>query len=143
MKTTVSKSFSRRLAAILLALCMCVGGVAATTTPAYAAASAADTGGTHYVSAPGYLFPGLVSANKTMTLKWKAVSGASGYQLQMSKYSSFSSVMRSYTVGSSTTSKTVTISTSGVYYFRVRAYVTINGTRYYSSWTRCSGFFEV
>lgn len=136
------KSISTRLAAILLALCMCVGGVAATTTPAYAAASAADTGGGYYVAQPGYLFMSNLSATKTFTLRWKAVSGASGYQVQVSKYSDFSSLLRSVTVGSSTTSSTFKITSPGYYYFRVRAYVTINGTRYYSSWTRASATYK-
>ena len=70
--------------------------------------------------------------------KWNKVSAGSGYQVQFSKKKSFSSVIATKTVsGISKTSYTGNNFTKGrTYYVRVRAYKTVNGTKYYSSWSK-------
>ncbi|MCD8007467.1 MAG: fibronectin type III domain-containing protein [Clostridiales bacterium] len=61
-----------------------------------------------------------------------SVTNATGYQVQRSTSSSFSTCSSS--TGTST-SKTFTSLTSGTtYYFRARSYITVDGTRYYGSW---------
>ncbi|MCD8190626.1 MAG: DUF4886 domain-containing protein [Clostridiales bacterium] len=73
------------------------------------------------------------SGNK-LTVKWSAVSGATGYQVQTATDSSFTKNVQTATV--SGTSKTTSSRTSGTkYYVRVRAYTTVSGTKYYSSWS--------
>ncbi|MCD8149439.1 MAG: leucine-rich repeat protein [Clostridiales bacterium] len=77
------------------------------------------------------------SAAKKMTVKWSKKSGVSGYQIQYSTSSSFSSGNKTVTVsGASSASKVVSSLTKGKkYYVRVRTYKTISGTKYYSAWS--------
>lgn len=69
--------------------------------------------------------------------KWGKVTNCSGYQVQYSKKRSFSSVIATRTVsGSSKTSYTGKNFTKGkTYYVRVRSYKTVDGKKYYSSWS--------
>ena len=70
--------------------------------------------------------------------KWNTVSACTGYQVQYSKKKNFSSVITTKTVsGKSKTSYTGKNFTKGkTYYVRVRAYKTVDGTKYYSSWSK-------
>lgn len=81
-----------------------------------------------------------VSTNKKhqITAKWNKVSSCSGYQVQYSKKSNFSSVIATKNVsGKSKTSYTGKNFTKGKkYYVRARAYKTVNGKKYYSSWSK-------
>lgn len=59
---------------------------------------------------------------KQVTVKWKKVSGAKGYQIRYATNKNFSSY-KSVSVSSSTLSKTIkSLSTTKTYYFKVRAY---------------------
>ncbi|MGN0522802.1 MAG: fibronectin type III domain-containing protein [Eubacterium sp.] len=73
-----------------------------------------------------------VSTRNTSSLKlsWNKVSGASGYQLQRKVNGNYKHI--AYTSNNYYTVKNLSSATS--YAFRVRAYKTINGKRYYSSW---------
>ncbi|MGN0293711.1 MAG: fibronectin type III domain-containing protein [Lachnospiraceae bacterium] len=77
------------------------------------------------------------SASKKMTVKWNRNTKATGYQIQYSKSSSFSSGVTTVKVsGNSTVKKTIASLTKGKkYYVRVRAYRTVSGITYYSSWS--------
>ena len=68
---------------------------------------------------------------KTATVRWKAVSGASGYQV------AYRTAGGSWAYKTVTTSlKTLTGLKSGsTYYVKVRAYTSYNGTKVYSSWS--------
>ena len=70
--------------------------------------------------------------------KWKKVADGTGYNVQYSKSKSFSSVIASKHIsGISKTSYTGKNFTKGkTYYVRVRAYKTVNGTKYYGSWSK-------
>lgn len=73
-----------------------------------------------------------------ITVKWKKVSGsASGYQIYWSKDSNFKKIVAKTTVsGQSKTSYTGKNFTKGKrYYVKVRAYKTVNGTKYYGAWS--------
>ena len=74
-------------------------------------------------------------SSKRMTVKWKKVSGALGYQLQYSTKKKFSSNVKkkNFTITSASFSKLIKKKT---YYVRVRAYVKINGKTKYSSWSK-------
>ncbi|MBQ7202819.1 MAG: fibronectin type III domain-containing protein [Eubacterium sp.] len=78
----------------------------------------------------------LSTKKKSITVKWGKVS-ASGYQIQVSKSKNFKSIVRRYSVGSSTTSKKVKKLARGrKYYVRVRAYKKISGNTFYSQWSK-------
>lgn len=73
-----------------------------------------------------------VSTRNTTSLKlsWGKVSGVSGYQLQRKSGDSYKTLTN--TTATSYTVKSLSAGTS--YTFRVRAYKTVNGTKYYSGW---------
>lgn len=76
--------------------------------------------------------------NDGFKLKWKAASEeiASGYQIQYSLKSSFSSAKTVTVKKAKSTSKTVKKLKSGKkYYVRIRAYKTVKGQNIYSSWS--------
>ena len=70
------------------------------------------------------------------TMQWNTDSRATGYQLQCSKYSDFSS-KSTYTCSSNTKYKaTVTTGVNGqTYYVRARAFKTMNGQKIYGPWS--------
>lgn len=74
---------------------------------------------------------------KAALVKWKKVTGASGYQIQYSKDKTFKSGIKSSTVKKgSTLSKTIKIKKKGRYYFRVRAYKKVADTKVYGNWSK-------
>ena len=73
-----------------------------------------------------------------LKVKYKKVTGVTGYQVKYSTSKSFSkSASKSVTVkGASTLTKTVKSLKSGkTYYVKVRAYKTVGGVKYYSSYS--------
>jgi hypothetical protein len=73
---------------------------------------------------------------KTVTVKWKKDSQASGYQLVYSTNSKFKSSKSVNIAKNSTVSKTLTKLTKGkTYYVKVRAYKTISGKKYYGAYS--------
>ncbi|MDE6413124.1 MAG: fibronectin type III domain-containing protein, partial [Eubacterium sp.] len=75
--------------------------------------------------------------SKQFTAKWKKVTG-SGYQIQYSTSKNFSKNKKTVTVSkNSTTSKTISkLKSKKKYYVRVRAYKTVNGTKYCGAWSK-------
>ncbi|MDE5604776.1 MAG: fibronectin type III domain-containing protein [Eubacterium sp.] len=75
--------------------------------------------------------------SKQFTAKWKKVTG-SGYQVQYSTSKNFSKNKKTVTVSkNSTTSKTISkLKGKKKYYVRVRAYKTVNGTKYCGAWSK-------
>jgi hypothetical protein len=77
------------------------------------------------------------SSSKKVKVKWKSVSGVSGYQVRWSTTKDFSSNYKSTLVDASNTSTTIkTASSKKYYYVKVRSYKTRNGEREYSSWSK-------
>ena len=76
------------------------------------------------------------SKSKQLTVKWKKLN-CTGYQIQYSTSSKFTN-SKTVTVSSyKTTSKTISkLKGKKKYYVRVRAYKTVNGTKYYGSWSK-------
>ncbi|MGN0528529.1 MAG: fibronectin type III domain-containing protein, partial [Eubacterium sp.] len=76
--------------------------------------------------------------SKGFTVKWKKqATQTTGYQIQYSTSSKFTS--SKYVTASSykTTSKTISkLKSKKKYYVRIRTYKTVNGTKYFSSWSK-------
>ena len=71
-----------------------------------------------------------------LTLKWKKVKGATGYQVQYSTSSKFKNNKKEDLKGASKISKTIkNINAGKTYYVRVRAYKKVNGGTVYSGWS--------
>jgi hypothetical protein len=68
---------------------------------------------------------------KRPTFTWAATSGATGYTIQVSKVSDFSSTVVSANATNATYTLTTSFSTGTTYYWRVR----INGTYGPSAWS--------
>lgn len=79
----------------------------------------------------------LTAKSKGFTAKWtKKTTQVTGYQLQYATSSSFSKAKTVTISKNSTTSKTISSLTKNKkYYVRIRTYKTVNGTKYYSSWS--------
>ncbi len=75
---------------------------------------------------------------KTIGLKWGKVSSISGYQVQCSTSSKFNKNVKTNTAKASSSSASISksISSKKTYYVRIRTYKTVNGTKYYSSWSK-------
>ncbi len=74
-----------------------------------------------------------VSSATAVTVSWNKVTGATGYEVWRCETSNGTYVK----LGSltETTRKCPGLTTGKTYYFKVRAYVTVNGTKYYSSYS--------
>lgn len=79
----------------------------------------------------------LTAKSKGFTAKWtKKTTQVTGYQIQYSTSSSFSNAKKVTISKNSTTSKTISkLAKNKKYYVRIRTYKTVNGTKYYSSWS--------
>lgn len=78
------------------------------------------------------------AGSKKMTAKWKKVSAGTGYEIKYSTSSSFKTSKTKTTriEGKSKTSKTIKDLKKGTkYYVKVRAYKTVDGKRYYGSYS--------
>lgn len=73
---------------------------------------------------------------KAITLKWKKVSGVSGYVLQMStkEKTGFKTIKRVSAKTKNFTRKS--LKKAQTYYFRMRTYKTVNGKKFYSGWSK-------
>ncbi|MBQ9530784.1 MAG: M23 family metallopeptidase [Eubacterium sp.] len=79
------------------------------------------------------------SKSKGFAVKWnKQTTQTTGYQIQYATNSSFTSNKKTVTVSSNkTTSKTIKkLKGKKKYYVRIRTYKTVNGKKYYSSWSK-------
>ena len=75
-------------------------------------------------------------ATRKLKVTWSGNTAATGYQIQYSTSSSFSSAKTVTVTGASSVSKTISSLTKGkTYYVRIRAYKTVNGSNYYSAWS--------
>ncbi len=76
--------------------------------------------------------------SKGFTVKWKKQSTqVTGYQIQYSTSSKFTSPKYVTVSSYKTTSKTISkLKSKKKYYVRIRTYKTVNGTKYFSSWSK-------
>lgn len=77
----------------------------------------------------------LTAGAKQLTVAWKKVSGATGYQVQYGLKKSFSGAKK-LTLKKAATVMTVLkkLKANKTYYVRIRAYKTVDGKNYYSGW---------
>lgn len=75
---------------------------------------------------------------KTMQVQWKKSSGVTGYQVQIALNKKFKKGKKTYTVKKAVTTKTTIkkLKSKKKYFVRVRAYKTLNGKKYYGSWSK-------
>ena len=79
----------------------------------------------------------LTAKKKALNVKWKAVKGVTGYQVQYSTKKSFKNKKTITVNGAKSVSKTVKkLSGKRKYFVRVRAYKTYGGKNYYSEWSK-------
>lgn len=76
------------------------------------------------------------SASKTATVKWEKVSGASGYEIYRAtskngKYQKVTTVKK----GGTTSYKNTKLKKGKTYYYKVRAYRTVNGKKVYGAYS--------
>ena len=78
----------------------------------------------------------LTTKSKKVTIKWKKVSGASGYQIYMatSKNGNYSKI-KTITKGSTTSYTKSKLKKNKKYYFKIRTYRTVDGKKVYSSYS--------
>ncbi len=78
----------------------------------------------------------VTAGKKTATPVWKTVTGASGYEIQYSTSSKFKSAKTAAVKKGSTKKTTIKKLTKGKkYYFKVRAYKTVDGKKVYGAWS--------
>lgn len=77
------------------------------------------------------------TAKKTITVKWKKDTRATGYQIQISRSKKFTKILKTVIIKktSITTGKIKGVSSKTKYYVRMRAYKTINNKKYYGEWS--------
>lgn len=68
-------------------------------------------------------------------VKVKAQNNVSGYEFQLSRNKAFKGKKSSYFTSSDLSPQTDTLKKQKQYYFRVRAYVMVNGDKYYGEWS--------
>lgn len=79
----------------------------------------------------------VVSKKKSLKIMWKKVSGVNGYQIQYSTSSKFKKAKKMTIKKAKITSKTIKkLKAKKKYYVRIRTYITVNGKRKYSIWSK-------
>lgn len=77
------------------------------------------------------------SGKKALTVKWKKVPGARGYQVQAAVKKSFKSAKKvTVKKGNVTAARVKGLKSGKKYYVRVRAYRTVNGKTVYEKWSK-------
>jgi hypothetical protein len=88
----------------------------------------------YYLTAPK--LSSLTKGSKQFKAKWSKNTKATGYEIQYSTSKDFSNAKSVTVTKASTVSKTVNkLSKKKTYYVRIRAYKTVSGTKYYSTWS--------
>ena len=78
----------------------------------------------------------VTAKTKAFAVKWTKDLNVHGYQIKYSTKSDFSGGKSVYVKKNTTVSKTFTgLTAKKTYYVKVRSYKTVNGTKYYSSWS--------
>ena len=79
----------------------------------------------------------LTAKKKALTIKWKKVAGANGYEIQIATNKKFTKNLQTITVKKGTTvSKTIKkLKAKSKYFVRVRAYKTVGGGQLFGKWS--------
>lgn len=93
---------------------------------------------TYKVNPKATYIKSLTKGDNKFTVKWaKKTTQTTGYQIQYSRYSSMKNATIKTVSSNKTTSKTISgLKDKKKYYVQVRTYKTVNGVKYYSSWSK-------
>jgi hypothetical protein len=83
---------------------------------------------------------GALVNNYTPTLLWRAVSGASRYQVQVAPISTFSRLLVNATVYRLSYTLSASLPNAGTYFWRARACKNVNGSWIFSAWSPTASF---
>lgn len=83
--------------------------------------------------------PVISKSGTKVNVTWKNISGETGYQISQSTTESAKKVVVTYKTTKGT-EKTVTAEKGKKYYYRVRAYKTVNGTKIYGPWSNAVAY---
>ena len=76
-------------------------------------------------------------AKKSLKITWRKIKGVNGYQIQYSTSSKFKKAKKITIKKAKTTSKTIKkLKAKKKYYVRIRTYITVNGKKKYSNWSK-------
>ena len=76
----------------------------------------------------------LKAGSKKLTVTWKKVSGASGYEIQYGTKKDFSNAKKAKVKKTEVKTTLKKLNAKKKYYVRIRAYKTVSGKKYYSKW---------
>ena len=128
------KTFARYLfvlASALLGVCSICAAQATDDQRGYNGVEVPDVGAFEFgelpatIPSPPIAQPATYVASNSFTANWSSVSGATGYRLDVSRNSSFSTYVAGYqnlNVGNATSRSVTGLNASTTYYYRVRAY---------------------
>ena len=128
------KTFARYLfilAGALLGVCSICTAQATDDQRGYNGVGVPDVGAFEFgelpatIPSPPIAHPATYIASNSFTANWSSVSGATGYRLDVSRNSSFSTYVAGYqnlNVGNTTSRSVTGLNPSTTYYYRVRAY---------------------
>jgi trimeric autotransporter adhesin len=128
------KTFARYLfilAGALLGVCSICTAQATDDQRGYDGVGVPDVGAFEFgelpatIPSPPIAHPATYIASNSFTTNWSSVSGATGYRLDVSTNSSFSTYIAGYqnlSVGNTTSRSVTGLNASTTYYYRVRAY---------------------
>ena len=76
-------------------------------------------------------------AKKSLKITWKKINGVKGYQIQYSTSKKFKKAKKITIKKAKTTSKAIKkLKAKKKYYVRIRTYITVNGKKKYSGWSK-------
>ena len=79
----------------------------------------------------------LTAGKRQLTVTWKKGTGITGYEVQYGQKRSFAGAKKVAVKGDRTLKKVLgKLKSEKVYYVRIRAYKTVNGTKLYSAWSK-------
>lgn len=79
----------------------------------------------------------ITEKRKSLKVIWKKKTGVNGYQLQYSTSKKFKKAKKITIKKAKVTSKTIKkLKSKKKYYVRIRTYITVNGKKYYSKWSK-------
>ena len=83
--------------------------------------------------------PKLSKSGTKVKVKWTNISGETGYQISKSSSKSKTSIVSTYKTTSGTY-KTVSATKGKTYYYKVRAYIVVDGAKVYGPWSSVKAY---
>jgi len=83
--------------------------------------------------------PTLSKSDKKVKVKWNNINGETGYQISRSTSKTGTNIVATYKTTSGT-NRTVTATKGKKYYYKVRAYKVVNGTKVFAPWSAVKAY---